>query len=122
MQPDEVLRLDQRKCLALFQRYRPAPLDKLTPEELPDFGNLATCRVLDYVPAWKQKAREKPDIAPLKKEKPPVEDPSPVPQAEPLSTTAEDDDLAYDLNGDDLGMVELTPVLRQTHNTEEKTV
>lgn len=63
MQPDEVLRLDQQKCLALFQGHRPALLYKLTPEELPDFAGLTTCRVVDYIPAWKQKAQETPTTA-----------------------------------------------------------
>ena len=71
MQPDEVLRLDQQKCLALFQGHRPALLYKLTPEELPDFAGLTTCRVVDYIPAWKQKAQEKPAAAPQKEEKAP---------------------------------------------------
>ena len=122
MQPDEVLRLDQKKCLALFQGHRPALLYKLTPEELPDFTGLTTCRVVDYIPAWKQKAQEAPTTAPQEKEKPPVEERTPAPQAEPPISTAEDDDFTYEVDGDDLGMVELKPVPRQTHNTEEKTV
>ena len=83
MQPDEVLRLDQQKCLALFQGHRPALLYKLTPEELPDFAGLTTCRVVDYIPAWKQKAQETPTTAPRKEEKSPVEERTPAPQAEP---------------------------------------
>ena len=72
MQPDEVLRLDQQKCLALFQGHRPALLYKLTPEELPDFAGLTTCRVVDYIPAWKQKAQETPVAAPRKEETSPA--------------------------------------------------
>lgn len=67
MQQDEVLRLDNRKCIALFQGQKPALLYKLTPEELPDYATLKTCRVIDYVPAWKlreveqEKSAKKPD-------------------------------------------------------------
>lgn len=113
MQPDEVLRLDQQKCLALFQGHRPALLYKLTPEELPDFAGLTTCRVVDYIPAWKQKAQEKSATAPQKEEKPPAEERAPAPQAEPSLSTAEDDDFTYEVDGDDLGMVELTPAPRK---------
>ncbi len=55
MQPDEVLRLDYRKCIALFQGHKPALLYKLTPEEFPACAGLVPCRVADYLPAWKQK-------------------------------------------------------------------
>ena len=113
MQPDEVLRLDQQRCLALFQGHRPALLYKLTPEELPDFAGLTTCRVVDYIPAWKQKAQEKPAAAPQKEEKSPVEERTPAPQAELPVSMAEDDDFTYEVDGDDLGMVELKPAPRK---------
>lgn len=55
MLPDEVLRLDRQKCIALFQGRKPALLWKLTPEELPGYDKLETCQVGQYVPAWKQR-------------------------------------------------------------------
>lgn len=55
MQPDEVLRLERQKCIALFQGHKPALLYKLTPEELPDYSKLESCRVIDYVPEWKRR-------------------------------------------------------------------
>ena len=58
MQPDEVLRLDRKQCIALFQGHKPALLYKLAPEELPDYENLETCRVIDYVPEWKQRMEQ----------------------------------------------------------------
>ena len=58
MQPDEVLRLDRRKCIALFQGHKPALLYKLAPEEFPDYGKLKSCRVIDYIPAWRQQEDE----------------------------------------------------------------
>lgn len=54
MQPDEILRLDNKRCIALFRGYKPALLYKLTPEELPGYSDLQSCRVIDYVPHWKK--------------------------------------------------------------------
>ena len=59
MLPDEVLRLERQKCIALFQGHRPALLWKLTPEELPDFGALKPCRVIDYIPEWVRRENER---------------------------------------------------------------
>ena len=55
MLSDEVLRLDNRKCLILFQGHKPAMLYKLTPEEIPDYKGLKSCRVIDYIPEWKRR-------------------------------------------------------------------
>ncbi len=55
MHPDEVLRLENRKCLALFKGHKPALLYKMTPEELPDYAGLTTCRVIDYIPGMAEK-------------------------------------------------------------------
>lgn len=59
MQPDEIMRLDNQKCIALFRGQKPALLYKLTPEELSGYENLHTCRIIDYIPAWRQKEMEK---------------------------------------------------------------
>ena len=69
MQPDEVLRLDRRKCIALFQGHKPALLYKLAPEEFPDYGKLKSCRVIDYIPAWRQQEEQTP---------PPSQEPTPA--------------------------------------------
>lgn len=60
MQPDEILRLEYEKCIALFQGHKPALLYKLTPEELPGYGELRSCRIIDYIPEWKRKELEAP--------------------------------------------------------------
>ena len=73
MQTDEVLRLDYRKCIALFQGHKPALLEKLTPEELPDYATLKSCRVIDYIPEWK-KREEQTAQKPPKKKTPPAEE------------------------------------------------
>ena len=72
MQTDEVLRLDYQKCIALFQGHKPALLEKLTPEELPDYATLKSCRVIDYIPEWKK--REQTAKKPAEKKTPPAEE------------------------------------------------
>jgi type IV secretion system protein VirD4 len=54
MQPDEILRLDRDRCIALFQGHKPALLYKLDPEDLPAYGLLRTRRIIDYTPEWKR--------------------------------------------------------------------
>ena len=114
MQPDEVLRLDRRKCIALFQGHKPALLYKLAPEEFPDYGKLNSCRVIDYIPAWRQ--QEEP--MPPRSEKPaPVSvtaQPSPAQAAPEAVKINPAEDLEYQVetaaqpNSSSLGMVEVT--------------
>ena len=107
MNPDEVLRLENRKCLALFKGHKPALLYKMTPEELPDYAGLTTCRVIDYIPEWRRKEAE---AAPQKKasvQKEPSNIPKP-PDNEKQPDRSEQPP-AYDLAEDDeIGMVECT--------------
>ena len=79
MQPDEVLRLDRRKCIALFQGHKPALLYKLSPEEFPDYSKPGSCRVIDYTPAWRQREEQ---------EQPPAEKPTSVPVRQPSEQPA----------------------------------
>ena len=94
MLPDEILRLDRRQCIALFQGHKPALLYKLAPEELPDYLTLKSCWVIDYTPEWKRREEEsaktapplspKPEVkkeGPLKKESPSAPAPSPAPHS-----------------------------------------
>ena len=125
MQPDEITLLDRRQCIALFQGRKPALLYKLTPEELPGYGELKSCRVVDYTPEWRLKEEQKKAQA-AKKEPPPVSGQKPPDtQKQP---TLEDEpnpaqDLEYQLNdqGQGLGMVELGPdgVVGGTDEDEE---
>ena len=81
---------------------------KMTPEELPDYAGLTTCRVIDYIPEWRRKGAETAPQkqAPVQKEalnipKPPDKEKQPDRSESPP---------AYDLAEDDeIGMVELTP-------------
>ena len=80
MQPDEILRLEYEKCIALFQGHKPALLYKLTPEELPGYSELRSCRIIDYIPEWKRKELESPtpEVIPM----PEAKAESPEPEAE----------------------------------------
>ena len=74
MQPDEILRLEPGKCIALFNHHKPALLCKLAPEELPGYGELKPCKVIRYVPAWakrekRNKARERKAAEPTEAER-----------------------------------------------------
>ena len=113
MQPDEILRLDRRQCIALFQGRKPALLYKLTPEELPGYGELKSCRVADYTPEWRLKEEPKkaqaakkeapPTVLPSSGQEPPTTPSQPDPEDEPNPAQ----DLEYQLTGQGLGMVEL---------------
>lgn len=80
MLPDEVLRLERQKCIALFQGHRPALLWKLTPEELPDFGALKPCRVIDYIPEWVRRKNERAERQ--------EDAPAPGPRSSPATASA----------------------------------
>lgn len=101
MNPDEVLRLDNSKCLALFKGHKPALLYKMAPEELPDYAGLTTCRVIDYIPQWRQGAPKpvtKPTARPQDTQNIPPNTSKPERAAEAPNVPVEDD----------LGMVECT--------------
>ena len=121
MQPDEILRLDTRKCIALFNHHKPALLYKLTPEELPGYADLEPCRVKDYVPAWKQREEQAQTSRRESAREPPVGKPDarkpnvkkfPCPPGFPV----QEPDLVYNLTDlkmspqqETLGMVEKVP-------------
>ncbi len=123
MQPDEVLRLDNRKCIALFRSQKPALLYKLAPEEMADFGTLKSCRIIDYIPAWRQKEMEQAakDMASKKRKSEPqrtkTDAEDDAPKAEPVHQATVSPDRQYTLihpqsaagtpdGKSDLGMVE----------------
>ena len=115
MQPDEILRLDRRQCIALFQGRKPALLYKLAPEEFPDYGTLKFCRVADYTPEWRlreekkkaQAAKKEPPMPPASEQEPPGPPKRTDPEDEPNPAQG----LEYQLTdqGQGLGMVELGP-------------
>ena len=107
MNPDEVLRLENKKCLALFKGHKPTLLYKMTPEELPDYAGLTTCRVIDYIPEWRRKEAE---AAPQKKASVQKEASNiPKPLDRENQPDRSEQTPAYDLAEDDeIGMVECT--------------
>ena len=124
MLPDEILRLDRRQCIALFQGRKPALLYKLAPEELPDYMTLKSCRVIDYIPEWKRREEEKAQKSTPKQEpspKPPQEEapavtfqkdaaPPPLPKTSPTENVSYDiPEMKGPMMGG-LGMVEITAV------------
>ena len=114
MQPDEVLRLDRRKCIALFQGHKPALLYKLAPEEFPDYSKLKSCRVIDYVPKWKQREDEaSTQKEPAAKPTPLVPEQqraeaAPSPEINPAEDLEYQVDAAAQTDNSNLGMVEFT--------------
>ena len=83
MQPDEVLRLDNSRCIVLFQGHKPALLYKLTPEEIPGFDTLEPCRVIDYIPQWRQRQSPPEPAAQSQKSETPTPPPPPPTKAAP---------------------------------------
>ena len=124
MLPDEILRLDRRQCIALFQGHKPALLYKLAPEELPGYNTLKSCRVIDYTPEWqkREKKQEKPAAPPQPEPTPKPAQEQPSPQAKKKINPAQD--LEYQIEagaGDNsgLGMRELTEVRGDDDPDEE---
>ncbi len=119
MLPDEILRLDRRQCIALFQERKPALLYKLSPEELPGYDTLKSCKVIDYTPEWVRREEEKKKGVPpvstpaSQKEVPPPPSPEePMPTAEHHAQELPDYDLP-DMKQEGaggLGMVEIKAV------------
>jgi len=54
MMPDEVMRMDNRKCIVLLRGQKPLMLDKITPEEFPAHEKLRYTKITDYSPNWRK--------------------------------------------------------------------
>ena len=131
MLPDEVLRLDYRQCIALFQGRKPALLYKLAPEELPDYAKLTPCRVIDYIPEWQKRESEQKPPSPDSVQEPPrrKEPPSGLAQAASAQTEPKAGrDILYSLpdlkgeNASGLGMVEITHVRGDKDRDEDRDI
>ena len=81
----------------------------MTPEELPDYAGLTTCRVIDYIPEWRRKEAEavpqKRPQAPVRKNASTIQKPSGKEKQPDRSEQPPTYDLAED---DEIGMVECT--------------
>ncbi len=124
MLPDEILRLDRRKCIALFQGHKPALLWKLAPEELPDYKTLKTCRVIDYVPDWSRRedqAQREEKAHAEKAPPPPKPQPMvsrPTPPDDPTPTLYDVPDMKKGAR-EELGMVDLEEAPYPEQSLEE---
>ena len=83
MDQSEIQRLDEHKCIALFNHRKPALLYKLTPEELPGYNELTPCRVTEYVPEWRRREEAEENKKAAEKQQ------SPQPKAPKESKEAE---------------------------------
>jgi len=92
MLPDEVMRLDREKCIALFQGHKPAMFYKISPEDLPAYATLQPRRVIDYTPEWKRREASKPADKPKAKtaDHPARSDETPA-TSSPSNTEAEEE-------------------------------
>lgn len=115
MLPDEILRLDRRQCIALFQGHKSALLYKLAPEELPGYNSLKSCRVVEYVPEWKRREDEKKSGAD-KTPPPPAPEPPQVEQPPAQKETVNPaQDLEYSVenppkSGGGIGLIDMSGV------------
>ncbi len=84
MMPDELSRLDNRKCIVLCRGQKPLELYKINPTEFPDFEKLRGIKTAEYIPAWRQTEMEK---ATAREKTPPPSEPvvesPPAPPQEP---------------------------------------
>ena len=114
MLPDEILRLDRRQCIALFQGHKPALLYKLAPEELPGYDTLKSCKVIDYTPEWKRREEEQAKAAPASPPAPELQENVPTPKEAPQAESPPAAFPEYDIpdmkQGNGLGMVEIEAV------------
>ena len=124
MQPDEILRLDRRQCIALFQGHKPALLYKLAPEELPDYGSLKSRRVVKYIPKWKRREQQAQKKQAASKQAKPME---PVPKKPPPAKEVVNpaQDLEYNIEdtkqetAGGIGLIDLGDVVGDDEPDEE---
>ena len=124
MQPDEILRLDRRQCIALFQGHKPALLYKLAPEELPDYGSLKSRRVVKYIPKWKRREQQAQKKKAASKQTKPAER-APKEQLPPKEKVNPAQDLEYNIEdtkqetASGIGLIDLGDVVGDDEPDEE---
>ena len=124
MQPDEILRLDRRQCIALFQGHKPALLYKLAPEELPDYGSLKSRRVVKYIPKWKRREQQAQKKQAASKQTKPAER-VPKEQLPPKDEVNAAQDLEYNIEdtkqetAGGIGLIDLGDVVGDDEPDEE---
>ena len=124
MQPDEILRLDRRQCIALFQGHKPALLYKLAPEELPNYGSLKSRRVVKYIPKWKRREQQAQKKKAASKQTKPAER-APKEQLPPKEKVNPAQDLEYNIEdtkqetASGIGLIDLGDVVGDDEPDEE---
>ncbi len=115
MMPDEVRRLPRDKAILLVRGSKPLLLNKIRPEEHPDFQKLRFCKAGDHLPEWRKREMEKASSKPCALDaQSPV--PPPVP-AEKSQTVPETDE--YRPDDEDL---DLHPPFDFSHGIDCKTL
>ena len=101
MFPDEITRMDKRRCLALIGGHKPLFLWKLTPEEIPGFTQLQPTRIMDYIPLWQPLEEQRQTVqAPPRRQAPlPAETAMEARQME-FTVPAEKETYHYELTGE----------------------
>jgi type IV secretion system protein VirD4 len=66
MMPDEILRMDNGKCLILLRGQKPLILRKITPEEFPVYEKLKSAHITEYTPEWREDGLAGSDATPEK--------------------------------------------------------
>ncbi|WP_409967706.1 type IV secretory system conjugative DNA transfer family protein [Bengtsoniella intestinalis] len=80
MMPDEILQMDNAKCLVFLRGQKPMMLYKIIPDEFTAFAQLHFTPVGDHIPLWRQEVVQPPRSAP-----PPTPAPTPPPMPKPKS-------------------------------------
>lgn len=57
--PDELLSLDNKKCIILLRGQKPLLLNKIIPDEMLDFPKLKPVRAVDHIPEWRKLEEQK---------------------------------------------------------------
>lgn len=52
--PDEIMRMPRDECIALIRGVRPMKLNKIMPEQMPEYSKLTPCKIGEYIPKWRQ--------------------------------------------------------------------
>ena len=95
MQPDEVLRLDNKQCIVLLRGQLPMMLYKITPQEFADYSKLRAVSIRDYPPdrphcadgkASTQPAKVEDEADPASADVPPEPGDAPEPPAQDASS------------------------------------
>ncbi len=64
MMPDEVLHLDNKKCLVFLRGQKPMLLHKIIPDEFEAFSGLHTISVQEHIPQWRTAKPPQPTTPP----------------------------------------------------------